>query len=137
MSTPTSRGASQSQLPSLILRRGVTGPRRRKNSLHHHCQVFQFVHQHGHGASRHFDAACRIERGLGRHPIATTHQKHLEQFGGLVRVDHPPLEQIVPQSCQFGRREPVFIVHCLCDHSFLVRHGRHHLRLRPTTSLPY
>src|ERR1700728_1678009 len=41
-------------------------------------------------------AACRIQSCLGRYSIAAAHQEHLQQLRGLIRIDHAPLEQIVP-----------------------------------------
>ncbi len=46
--------------------------------LHHHRQVLEFMHQDRQGASRHFDPAGGVKRRLGRNPIATAHQEHLE-----------------------------------------------------------
>jgi hypothetical protein len=115
------------------LRCGFTGPQR---LLHHHRQIFELVLQYWQSTSGHFDAASRIERGLWRNSIAPTHQKDLKQFSSFVGIDHSALQQIVPQRCQFGQREPVFVVLCYV-HCLLVRHGRHHLRFRPFPSFAY
>ncbi len=101
------------------------------DSLHHHRQVLQLELEDWQGAAGHFDAASSVQRRFRRNPIPTAHQKHLEQFGCFVRIDHAPLEQVVPQSRQFGHCESVFVVHRFVDH------GRHHLRFRPRLALRY
>jgi hypothetical protein len=47
-------------------------------------------------ATGHLDATGSIQSRLGRNPITTTHQKHLEQLGGLAGIDHPTLQEIAP-----------------------------------------
>ena len=128
----------QSFYPSSISR-----PRMSKlcKLLHHQRKVLQFILQDRQGAPRHFHAARRVQRRLGRNPIAAPHQEDLQQFGSLVGVDHATLQQIAPQRRQLGCRESILIVtgsivHCLFRPGFF-KHGRHHLRLRPWTACAY
>jgi len=68
----------------------------RSTVLHNHSQVFEFVLQHGQSAASHFDTACSVKGGLGRDPVAASHEKNLQQFGRLIGIDHATLQQIAP-----------------------------------------
>jgi hypothetical protein len=52
--------------------------------LHHQGKVLQFILQDRQGAPRHFHAAGRVQRRLGRNPIAAPHQEDLQQHRSLV-----------------------------------------------------
>src|SRR5262249_32979737 len=95
--------------------------------LHHHRQVFQLMLEYWQSATGHLDAPRGVERCRGRNAISAAHQKYSQKFGCLVRVEHPTLEQVIPDRSQLRHRESVFVV----VHHLIVRHGRHHLRFRP------
>jgi len=67
-----------------------------REHLHDQRKVLKFCLQYGNRAAGHFNAAGSIEGRLRRNAIAPAHEKYLQQFGGLARIDQTALQQIVP-----------------------------------------
>jgi hypothetical protein len=74
---------------------GGTSPHRMK-SLHHECQILQFVLQDRQSASGHFNPAGRIQSRSLRNSVPPPHQKDLQELGRLSRIHHAALEQVAP-----------------------------------------